>query len=63
MRQFKMQISTQIDKTKTRKINVTTNENCILKKMSSKFKNPSFNILCEIAFWNKQKWLNKELIT
>ena len=30
--------------------------------MGLKFQNPSFNILCKIAFWNKQKWLNKELI-
>ena len=30
--------------------------------MGLKFQNPSFNILCKIAFWNKQKWLSKELI-
>ena len=30
--------------------------------MGLKFHNPNFNILCKIAFWNKQKWLNKELI-
>ena len=29
--------------------------------MGLKFQNPSF-ILFKIAFWNKQKWLNKELI-
>ena len=37
-------------------------ENCTLREMGLKFQNPSFNILCKIAFWNKQKWLNKELI-
>ena len=47
---------------KTREKNVATNENCILRKMGLKFQNPSFNILCKIAFWNKQKWLSKELI-
>ena len=47
---------------KTREKNNATSENCIPRKMSSKFQNPSFNILCKIAFWNKQKWLNKELI-
>ena len=26
------------------------------------FQNPNFKILCEIAFWDEQKWLNKELI-
>ena len=41
---------------------VATNENCILRKMGLKFHNPGFNLLCKIAFWNKQKWLNKELI-
>ena len=25
-------------------------------------KNAIFNTLCKIAFWNKQKWLNNELI-
>ena len=30
--------------------------------MGLKFQNPSFNMLCRIAFWNKKKWLNKELI-
>ena len=48
--------------TKTREKNVATNENYILRKKSLKFQNPSFNILCKIAFWNKQKCLNKELI-
>ena len=47
---------------KTREKNNATSENCIPRKMSSKFQNPGFNILCKIAFWNKQKWLNKELI-
>ena len=50
----------QIIKTKER--NVATNENCILKKIGLKLQNPSFNILCKIPFWNKQKWLNKVLI-
>ena len=62
MRQYKMQISTLTDLTKTRQNNVETNENCILRKMGVKFKNSSFNILCKIAFWYKQNWLNKELI-
>ena len=61
MRQFKMQIPTQTDNQNKRK-NVATNENCILRKMGLKFQNSSFNILCKIAFWDKQKWLNKELI-
>ena len=30
--------------------------------MALKFQNPNHNILCKIAFWSKQKWLNKELI-
>ena len=30
--------------------------------MDLKFQNPSFNILCKIALWNKQMWLSKELI-
>ena len=46
---------------KTREKNVATNENCILRKMGLKFEDTNFNILCEITFWNKQKWLNKEL--
>ena len=45
---------------KTREKNVATNENCILRKMGLKFQNTNFKI--QIAFWNKQKWLNKELI-
>ena len=51
----------QMTKTREKK-HVATNENCILRKMGLKFQNPSFNILSKIAFWNKQKWLNKELI-
>ena len=31
--------------------------------MDLKFQNPNFVILRKLAFWNKQKWLNKELIT
>ena len=30
--------------------------------MGLKCQNPNFNILCKIAFWNKQKRLTKELI-
>ena len=37
-----MQISTEIDNQKLRKI-IATNENCILRKMDLKFPNPSFN--------------------
>ena len=44
------------------KKDVSTNENSILRNMVLKFPNPNFNILCKIAFWNKQKWLTKELI-
>ena len=47
---------------KTREKNVATNENCILRKMGLKFQNPSFNNLCKIALWIKQKWLSEELI-
>ena len=47
---------------KTREKNVATNKNCILRKMGLKFQSPSFNILFKIAFWNKQKKMNKELI-
>ena len=47
---------------KTREKNVSTNENCILRKMGLKFQDTNFNILCEITFWNRQKWLNKELV-
>ena len=42
--------------TKTEEANAATNEKCIPKKMYSEKK------ICKIAFWNKQKWLNKELI-
>ena len=49
----------QVAKTGAKK--VATNENCILRKMVLKFQNPSFNISCKTAFWNKQDWLNKEL--
>ena len=48
--------------TKTTEKNSSTNENSILRKIVLKFQNPSFNILYKIAFWNKEKWLNKELI-
>ena len=57
----KIQIPTQAHNQNLRQ-NVATNENCILRKMGLKFQNPSFSMLCKIAFWNKQKWLNKELI-
>ena len=39
---------------KTRERSVETNRNFILRKMDLKFQNPSFNILCKIAFWNKK---------
>ena len=48
--------------TKTRGQIFATNENCFLRKMSLKFQNPSFSILCKIAFWSKQKWLKKKQI-
>ena len=41
---------------------ISVYENCILRKMGLKFRNPSFHILRKIAFWNKQNWLNKELM-
>ena len=46
---------------KTRKKNVTTNENCILRKIGLKFQNPSVNILCKIAFCNKSGWIRSWL--
>ena len=55
-----MQISTQTDNQNLGE-NVATNENCILRKMGLKRENSGFNILCKIAFWNKQNWLNSEL--
>ena len=47
-----------------KKINLPlpTTENSILRKMGLTFQNPNFNILCRIAFWNRQKWLNMGLI-
>ena len=57
MTQFKVQISSQTDNQNYRK-NVATNENCVMRKMGLKFQKASFNILCKIAFWNNQKWLN-----
>ena len=49
-------------KTKTRGNNDAANKNCILRKMDLKFQNLKFKTLCKIHFWNKQKWLNKEVI-
>ena len=57
MTQFKVQISSQTDNQNYGK-NVATNENCVMRKMGLKFQKASFNILCKIAFWNNQKWLN-----
>ena len=42
--------------------NVANNENCILRNNGLNFQNSTFNILYKIAFCNKQKRLNKELI-
>ena len=54
----------QINKTGDK--NVATNENCIplciLRKMRLKLQNPRLNILCKLAFWNNQIWLNRKLI-
>ena len=61
MRQFKIKHQLK-QMTKTKEKNAATNYNCILKKMGLKFQNLSFNILCKIAFCDKQKWQNKELI-
>ena len=55
MRQLKML-------TKNREKIVANDENCIVRKTGLKFKNPSFKILTKIAFWNKQKCGNKDLI-
>ena len=52
---FKMQVSTQTDNHKLRK-NVATDKMHILRKMSLKFQNPKFNILCKMAFCNKKKY-------
>ena len=59
MKQFKMKISTQTDYQITREKNVAINKIYILRKMSLKFQNFNFKMLCKKAFWNKQKWLNK----
>ena len=48
--------------TTTREESVTNSKNYILRKMDFKFQNPNFNIVYKIAFWIKQKWVNKELI-
>ena len=53
-----MQPSTERDDHKLRK-NIAANERYIVRKTGSKFQNPVFNILCKIAFWNKQMCLNK----
>ena len=37
-------------------------ETMFREKWAYNFKNLNFNILCKIAFWNRQKWLNKELM-
>ena len=57
MRLCKIQISTQTNNQipNISEKNVSTNKNCILRKKSLKFQNPSFNILCKVPFWNKQK--------
>ena len=59
MRQFKMQVSTQID-------NQSWEEKCWNQWKVNSEKNgleiSKPNILCKIAFWSKQDWLNKELI-
>ena len=34
----------------------------ISKKKGLKSQNPKFNIFWKIAFWNKQKWLNKNML-
>ena len=60
MRQFKIKYQLkQMTKTKEKMLQPITT---ILKKMGLKFQNLSFNILCKIAFCDKQKWQNKELI-
>ena len=47
---------------KTREKNIAANENYIMRKMGLQFQTPSFIILSEIAYQNKQKWLNEELL-
>ena len=47
---------------KTREKNAATNENCILRQIGLKFQNPSFNILCKGAFWNKQNYMSQNYL-
>ena len=51
MKQFKMYISTQINKTTTRE-KMLQPVNYILRKMDLKLQNLNFNIVCKTAFWN-----------
>ena len=53
MKHVKMNVSTQTDYQNLRK-KLVTNKMYILRK--NRFK---IDILCKIAFWNLQKWLNK----
>ena len=49
--------------TKTREKNAAANlKTAFWENMGLNLQNPSFDILCKIAFSNKQKRLNKELI-
>ena len=57
----KMQISIQTDNQNQRKKMLQPMKTAS-RKMSLKFQNPSFNILCKTTLWNKQIGLNKELI-
>ena len=56
-----MHLSTQTH-TKTRKKNVASNENCILRNTGLNIQITSLNIFCKIAAWNKQTSVNKVLI-
>ena len=48
--------------TTTRENMLQQKKNYTLRKVGLKSENPNFEILCKIAFCDKQKWLNKKLI-
>ena len=53
-----MQMTTQTDNHKLRE-GVAAHKMYTLRNMCLKLQNPMIDILCRIAFWNQQKWLNK----
>ena len=48
--------------TKTREKMLQSMKAAFWEKFVENLKNPSFNILCQITFWNKEKWMTKELV-